>query len=265
MFRRSALAADRRGAARQRSPLAAVTARASKIARRRRGPCRARARCCDRCGARPVLEASEAPAPGAAGLERTLRPRSARQDLGRPVDPRGVRERTRRRPCRAPGRARTVAREISRPGASGGTRRSPGAASVVGCRPVPLARRRRGHGDLSAGCPGGTGPGPAPRRAGQRDLRASDRRGHAGCVDGRSAAHRRALPAEHARRRARERRQDRAAGGPGARPVGRAGRDLGAPSRVSLAAGLEGRIGRALRMQPLQRCWRPPRGCGQTC
>ena len=32
-----------------------------------------------------------------------------------------------------------VAGEISRPGASGGTRRSPGAAAVVGCRPVPLA------------------------------------------------------------------------------------------------------------------------------
>ena len=184
-FRRPALAADRQGAARLRCRAAGRGDG--------QGPC-ASSRPCPRVvsRARPqraaidaalgaVLagRARKAPAPGAAGLERTLRPRSARQDLGRPIDPRGVREWTRRHPCRAQWRARTIAGEISRPGASGGTRWSPGAAAVVGCRPVPLARRRGGHGDLSAGCPGGAGPGPAPRRAGQRDLRASDRRGHA--------------------------------------------------------------------------------------
>ena len=99
-----------------RARAALATASEGRFAARGRGPR-------DRCGARraPAGRARKARASGTAGLERTLRHGSARPDLGRPLGPRGVREWTGGHLCRAQGRDRTVAGEISRPGASDGS------------------------------------------------------------------------------------------------------------------------------------------------
>ena len=251
--------------------LAAVTAKARALLAttsegRLRAPGRRR---CDRGGARraPARRAGKARAPGAAGLERALRHGPARPDLGRPLGPRGVREWAGGHLCRTQWRDRAVAGAISRPGASVGGRRPPGATLIVGRRHAAPARRRGGHGDLSAGRAGGPDPGAAPRRAGQRNLRASDRRADARSTDGRTAAHCRVVPPERVRRRPGGFGQDRAAGRPGARPfkAACAGRDPGASSRVSLAAGFEGRIGRAVGRSLCAPCWQRLRGCGRTC
>ena len=75
-----------------------------------------------------------------AGLERALRSGADRPPVGRPFDPRGVRERAGRRLRRARGRHRTVAGKVSRWRSSRGDRWPPGeAGGLAGGRPSACA------------------------------------------------------------------------------------------------------------------------------
>ena len=136
--------------------------------------------------------------------------------------------------------------QVSRPGASAGTRWPSGPTVFVGRCSLPPARRRRRAGGLSARRARRAGSGPAPRRAGQRNLRTPDRRRDARPADGRPSAHSRAQSPQRARHRAGGFRQDGAAGRHRARPRRCESRHPGAAPRVSLAVGIESRTGRAV-------------------
>ncbi len=190
-----------------------------------------------RIGARG-LAARRARSTRPAGLERALRPGADRPPVGRPFDPRGVRERAGRRLRRARGRHRTVAGKVSRWRSSRGDRWPPGeAGGLAGSRHQP-ARRQRRRGPVSARGAGGSRPDAAARRAGRGHSPTAGRGRAARPANGRPVAHRNAQPSQHAGGRTRKGGQDRVVGGAGARSGRCPGRHAGAASRVPLGVRL---------------------------